>query len=874
MRTIRYCPGWLTSARNTAYAMAFVLLFSSLLAPVMPVVEAATVSNYSNAEAAALQDGEVEPLNQDDESDLPPNGEGDSQEPPADAPPIVDTDGDGIFDDVDSCPSHPNVGTDWNSDGVDDACDPAPDTDGDMIPDHEDSCPNDPNTGMDWNQDGIDDACDPPPTEDDETNNEDTSDVPATLNISRWNCPANAQLQEFHAQTSSNACNLSITSPVTYAVSNNTATPPYFAEQPTAATPPSTGDRTTFSGVPAGEIVITQGTLPDFELQLVICDMTPQTGNTVNVGPISIQNGTTWMLTAEPGATYFCYVFNVETGEGNPLASITVTTYWCPNSTTLPDTDPSADPATARTDTDTLKPLCTDPLPEIMGILQYVPNLDQGIGSVFQPPNQHTFTDVPPGSFEMRFLTNDLGEQALYCEGNTTTGNTKPYGRFALASSSTPGFPIDTLNDETIICDWFGMPADMEMDEQEVDVDESLSTLTVTKYRCNPIPQGDYNFATYEQACTDVLEGVSFHLSRDGGEGISDSTRDDGSFTRELPSGSWTMTEEAPGSWLLAVFCLNISPNAGYSPFMPEGKSVVVFIPENADVHCKFYNAAPLFSAYGTLEIQKVTCTSVPPDTADSLWYLSNCSHVADHRFVVRNVDFGNTYDDVTRASEPWSMSEVAPGNLTITEDEMQDYTLYSVGCEPTPDLWTAYPVIDGNSISVFLQPYGHLSCIFANVPSDLVDTEEPPIAEDDETATVNVTVTKYQCYEMLPEGESDPYTWYTTNCKDVQKGVTFSIGFQFESPLGSDETDDNGVAIPWDGALKPASYLIDERGLPEGYTPVAAFCRDVSLDGQTGQHMPQEFTSNGILVNIAGEQGLECLWFNYADPKIGRAHV
>ena len=80
--------------------------------------------------------------------------------------PPPDTDGDSIINANDSCPDTFNVGSDWNGNGVDDACDPIPDSDGDGLLDNVDSCPLITNLGTDWNNNGIDDACDPMPDRD------------------------------------------------------------------------------------------------------------------------------------------------------------------------------------------------------------------------------------------------------------------------------------------------------------------------------------------------------------------------------------------------------------------------------------------------------------------------------------------------------------------------------------------------------------------------------------------------------------------------------------------------------------------------------------------------------------------------------------
>jgi len=77
---------------------------------------------------------------------------------------IVDTDGDGVPDGSDNCPSTPNpTQSDCDDDGIGDACDdPCPiDTDGDGIPDRLDNCPTIANPlQQDCNQNGIGDVCD------------------------------------------------------------------------------------------------------------------------------------------------------------------------------------------------------------------------------------------------------------------------------------------------------------------------------------------------------------------------------------------------------------------------------------------------------------------------------------------------------------------------------------------------------------------------------------------------------------------------------------------------------------------------------------------------------------------------------------------
>jgi beta-propeller repeat-containing protein/thrombospondin type 3 repeat protein len=92
----------------------------------------------------------------------------------ADAPVPTDSDGDGIPDQIDNCPTTPNTNqADTDNDGVGDACDNCPTTpnanqadgDADGVGDACDNCPTTPNAEQtDTDGDGVGDACDNCPT--------------------------------------------------------------------------------------------------------------------------------------------------------------------------------------------------------------------------------------------------------------------------------------------------------------------------------------------------------------------------------------------------------------------------------------------------------------------------------------------------------------------------------------------------------------------------------------------------------------------------------------------------------------------------------------------------------------------------------------
>jgi hypothetical protein len=76
---------------------------------------------------------------------------------------LIDSDSDGILDDVDNCPAIQNpLQEDADNDGTGDACDDCTDADFDSVCDDEDNCPDNCNTQqLDQDGDGYGDVCDP-----------------------------------------------------------------------------------------------------------------------------------------------------------------------------------------------------------------------------------------------------------------------------------------------------------------------------------------------------------------------------------------------------------------------------------------------------------------------------------------------------------------------------------------------------------------------------------------------------------------------------------------------------------------------------------------------------------------------------------------
>ncbi len=98
----------------------------------------------------------------------------------------IDTDGDGVTDDIDNCPSTSNENQiDTDSDGVGDVCDT--DDDNDTILDNQDNCPLTANTDqLDTDSDGIGDVCDPDDDGDGIEDSQDNCPLVANTDQADW----------------------------------------------------------------------------------------------------------------------------------------------------------------------------------------------------------------------------------------------------------------------------------------------------------------------------------------------------------------------------------------------------------------------------------------------------------------------------------------------------------------------------------------------------------------------------------------------------------------------------------------------------------------------------------------------------------------
>ena len=635
--------------------MALMLVMGGLISPLIPVVSAATDENIAAARQAT-----------------------DSQSALANAQP-VDTDGDGILDPDDSCPDVANLGTDWNMDGVDDACDPQPqvvDSDMDGIPDADDSCPDVANLGTESNMDGIDDACDPLPLEDEV--------VPATISIALYWCPAGTDV------------------------------------------------------------------------------LTPTDGY---------------------GLQGMC-------GEqGNPVQVSLV----------------SADASSPQQD-----------------------------ASVNAFPGSVNFIDLLVGDWNLFFNTTDLETQALFCEGYHSHGNTKPYGRYFLAQTSVPGYPIDTLNDEDITCVWFGVPQMMGT------MDAGYGDFQLMKYACEDTPPMGADLTWYRTNCTDTMNGVQFILDTSTVDIQADTADNgtDGSITfGGVEVGTYPLTEETSTAFTpLAVFCatvpLNTTPqDSDYSPASLTGSSIDVTIVSEQVVDCYWFNQMMGHS----LTIYKWECP------AGTLYGQADDYYSAECATEQAGVPFDITDDNGTQSTTSDTNGRQIDnlvGEISIQETIPSGFGNPVVYCQLLNDAdSTLYPSDSG---LVTLPPAvdDDYQCFWYNIP----DTD--PV----------LWIYKYECPDSVTDNLQD-LSVYQNECLTEQSGVEFTVDGDNGSQMVTSVA--GGVQIPGlTGIISIAETV------PDGYGVPAAFCQVSAAEGPQSQQLGGPYAT----VQFSGDEDAYCWFYNLPD--------
>ncbi|CAN5745850.1 hypothetical protein BH23CHL3_BH23CHL3_06970 [soil metagenome] len=128
------------------------------------------------------------------------------------------------------------------------------------------------------------------------------------------------------------------------------------------------------------------------------------------------------------------------------------------------------------------------------------------------PSGELVFDDLLVGSVTLTRVADPVDSMAVFCQGNTPQGNTKPYARYSLAPvQQWQGTSFDIVSEEQVACDWYVAEA------AEGDI-----TVIIRKYAC-PVgfayDAADPDIYDFALNCQDSPGAVNFSVFEAGGGG-------------------------------------------------------------------------------------------------------------------------------------------------------------------------------------------------------------------------------------------------------------------------------------------------------------------------------------------------------------------
>ncbi len=423
-------------------------------------------------------------------------------------------------------------------------------------------------------------------------------------------------------------------------------------------------------------------------------------------------------------------------------------------------------------------------------------------------------------------------KQGLFCEGNTTFGNTKPYARYAFQQS---GFPIDTLEDETIICDWFG-------EEPAV----QGTSVTIYKWECPPGTMYGQADSYYSAECATEQTGVPFEVTDNSG--TQQTTSDTNGRQIDGLDGQITIKEKIPtGYGPPAIFCqlLNDPALTDYS----SGNGSVTLPPgASDDYQCFFYNIP---SDGMSVTIYKWECPSGTMLGQAMSYYEAECA-TEQPNIPFEVTDASGTQQ--TTSDTNGRQIDGLYGEVTIKEIIPIGYSDPAIFCQ----LLNGQPgqEITGTGDSVTVPPSADddYQCWFYNIPEGGMGPTN--------TGPGTVMVYKYEC-ATTPPPNSD-FAWYFQNCQTAMNGVTFVLDRpdpEFDVQTNTGDSINGAVMM---GGVESGSYPLTET-VPATHQIGAVFCATIGLSDlpTPGDFAMQPVNGSSITATVVADMLFYCNWYN-----------
>lgn len=224
---------------------------------------------------------------------------------------------------------------------------------------------------------------------------------------------------------------------------------------------------------------------------------------------------------------------------------------------------------------------------------------DLGSQVIASAPGTTAWMSVPVGAASLTQFSPPAGGIAVFCEGNSPNGNTKPYARAFVTGGASVS--LDVLESEQITCDWYAGQT------------EANSTVTVYKWDCLAETMYGEDPTYYGAECATEHLNIPFTLTDSTGAHPVMTQANGTQWDNVVPDamGRVTITETIPeGYGDPVVFCQTLD-DAAPTLMMSQGGVVTIQPAANTpfDYQCFWYNIP---SDGGTVTVYKWDCM---PDT-------------------------------------------------------------------------------------------------------------------------------------------------------------------------------------------------------------------------------------------------------------------
>ncbi|MCA9833078.1 MAG: hypothetical protein KC435_03980, partial [Thermomicrobiales bacterium] len=529
-----------------------------------------------------------------------------------------------------------------------------------------------------------------------------------------------------------------------------------------------------------------------------------------------------------------------------PSSAIYINLYWC---------DDSVDVASA-TDGYALVGTCLEQGPAIsVNLISNSGNSANDSQSVSGFPGGVSFSQIPADQWTIDIVPDvAAAEDALFCEGYTPYSHTKPYASQTSIVSGSSTYGIETLDEEDVSCDWFGvLPTDTA----------DTTSVQVTKWNC---PAGfDFAAAGYEGAkvtCWDDVDpGVEFTLTHLGDENdptddiqlvqVTDPSANDSTTFTSTGAATLIVSETVPANYEFTAVHCSFDGDTPVTVSLDDETSFHLFVKGDEQIECDVFDTfvsddnsdTTPEDGYGDIYIYKYACDADVPNDADMDGFASNCTTPQNGATFTLETPNGNVQTDTgdTGTDGIAMMGAVEAGTYPLSEQSPMGYELAAAYCAYDSDsVYTEAPISNG-ATDVEVVADDVLRCNFYNVKTD---------------DGVTITIYKWEC----PEGTTynQAFGYYQNACATEMPGVPFHIA---DANGVIDTTSEvNGRQITGLDRGPHESITIIEEVPADFGTPVV-YCQYVD-SGADPQNIP--VTDGTITLPVQFETAeIQCFWYN-----------